>query len=98
MAVETQLIPPIIPSLRNSQLPTRGAPPRPLINSLAATRFRLNPRFHASHGRTGLSERLDDILHHLLGVRKEHHGVVAIEEFVVDSSIADAAHRSFHEE
>ena len=34
------------------------------------------------------SKRLDDALGHLLGVAEEHHGVVAIEQRVVDAGIA----------
>src|SRR5690242_10994079 len=45
-----------------------------------------------------LAERLHDFLDHLLGVGQEHHGVVAVEQFVVHARIANAAHRSFHEQ
>ena len=32
--------------------------------------------------------RLDDALDHLLGVAEQHHGVVAVEQRVVDASVA----------
>jgi len=38
------------------------------------------------------TKRLDDLFHHLLRVGEEHHGIVAIEELVVDAGIADAPH------
>jgi hypothetical protein len=42
--------------------------------------------------RTGASapdaQRLDDILGHLLGVAEQHHGVVAVEQGIVDAGIA----------
>ncbi len=31
---------------------------------------------------------LDDVLGHLLGVAKQHHGVVAVEQGIVDTGIA----------
>src|SRR3954453_6587532 len=36
------------------------------------------------------SQRLQDVIHHLLGVIEQHHGVVAEEPFVLDAGVARA--------
>ena len=35
-----------------------------------------------------VSHALDDVLGHLLGVAEQHHGVVAVEQGIVDAGIA----------
>lgn len=43
------------------------------------------------------SERFDDVLNHLLSIRKKHHGVVLEEQLILDSRIA-RTQRAFDEQ
>ena len=42
-------------------------------------------------------ERLDDALDHLLGIGQQHHGVVLVEQRIVDAGIA-GSQRAFDEQ
>src|SRR4051795_1209153 len=57
--------------------PMSGVP----YDALLARRFGNGPLASALH-------RLDDVLGDLLGVAEQHHGVVAIEQRIVDAGIA----------
>ena len=59
-----------------------GQQPRPVRNACCRTApFRAAPRSSMPH-------RLADFLGHLLGVAEQHHGVVAVEQRVVDARVS----------
>src|SRR5438270_4902663 len=89
-------MPPMIPSLRNSCSPSRGPVSAKLKSATSG-----EPSIYRHVNRIcdeRLAERLYDLLGHLLGIAKEHHRVVAIEQLVIDAGVADTAHRALHEQ
>src|SRR5882757_1227216 len=50
-------------------------------------RYENDERFQHGHVLPEASHPLDDVLGHLLGVAEQHHGVVAVEQGIVDAGI-----------